>query len=269
MSIQFIKNKTINKVVLINVESIVPNPFQPRSIFDKNEIEELSNSITLNGLLQPLTVRKQTSFYELISGERRLRALKFAGITHAPCIVVDVDDAKSSVLALIENIQRTDLNFFEEARAMKLLMNTCSISQIELANKLGKSQPSVANKLRLLKFNNDIQNDIIKNGLNERQARALLKVQNEEKIKFVINYIQNNKLNVAQTEAYIEQLNSGKEQNQIKRFHPIVKDIRVFLNTINNAIDIMNSSGINAHTQRKDSNGYIEYIIKIPIKPKI
>lgn len=257
------KLKTINKVVLIETNLIIPNSKQPRKIFSEDEIKGLALSILENGLLQPLTVRKIGEKYELISGERRLRAIKLASIEAAPCIIMETTEKQSAVFALLENIQREDLNYFEEAIAIKSLIVEWGISQAELGSKIGKSQPTIANKLRLLRYDEKTQNLMINKKINERQARALLKINDQKKLVDAINYISNNKLNTAQTEKYIDTLNDTKEIHK-KNFKPIVKDVRLFFNTMNNAIKLMNESGINVSAKKFESGSFIEYVVKIP-----
>lgn len=259
-----VKGQTINKVVLLDVDLIMPNPAQPRIVFNTMEIESLASSIAANGLLQPLTVRRQGGLFELISGERRLRALKFAGINLAPCIIVEASDRQSAVFALLENLQREDLNYFEEAAAIKNLIIEWGVSQQELGSKLGKTQSTIANKLRLLRYDRETQQLFMENSINERQARALLKLQNEQMLIPSVKYIAEKKLNVAQTERYVENLLHNKPTNKGK-MHPIVKDVRIFFNTINNAISIMKKSGIDAVSEKRESDDFIEYIVKIPI----
>ncbi len=263
MGTALLKPKSVNKVVLIDVKDIVPNPSQPRTMFNIDELKGLSESIVLNGLLQPLTVRKKEQFYELISGERRLRAVKLAGINSVPCIIVDTTDKQSAVFALLENLQRSDLTFFEEAVALKGLIVEWGLSQAEIGERLGKAQSTIANKIRLLKFNENEQRAMVDAGINEHQARALLKITDEKRLCDAIEYISINKLNVAQTEAYIDSVESTKVK-QKKTYTPIVKDVRIFFNTINNAIKIMNQSGINASAIKIESGDYIEYVVKIP-----
>lgn len=256
--------KTINKVVLIDIEKISPNPAQPRKDFSPEEIESLAVSILSNGLLQPLTVRRKgKDEFELISGERRLRALKLAEAEAAPCIIVDADDRQSAIFALIENLQREDLNCFEEAEGMRTLILNWKISQQELGVRLGKAQSTIANKLRLLSFDEKTRATIIKRGLNERQARALLRVEDKRLLELAIEEIAARKLNTEQTEKYIDGLLFCTDKPK-KNFHPLVKDVRIFINTITNAISIMNKSGINAVSEKRDYGDHIEYIVKIP-----
>jgi len=201
-----VKEKVLNKVVQIDVEEIVPNPHQPRRCFDDNELEFLAESIKQNGILQPLTVRRSNNTYELISGERRLRASKIAGLSSVPCIIIDVTERNSAVLALVENIQRQDLSFFDEAYAIEKLIDFYGMTQEDAAIRLGKAQSTIANKLRLLRLS-EAEMQLINDGnLTERHARALLKVIDKDLRLNVIERIIKFNLNVERTEALIEQL---------------------------------------------------------------
>ena len=260
------KSRTINKVILVDVESIQPNPAQPRMEFDQEELKSLAESIVANGLLQPLTVRKTGNGYELVSGERRLRAMKYANVKEAPCILITASDRQAAVLALLENIQRADLNYFEEAIALKNLIVEWGLSQNELGTRLGKAQPTIANKLRLLKFTPEEQQWILEHHINERQARALLRLEDPEKLLTAVEYIEEQHLNVVQTEEYIDGLlDVPQEPPHQQRLCPIVKDVRLFFNTINKAIHVMNQSGIDASAERLEKEDHIEYIVRIPL----
>ena len=178
--LNFTKEKQVNKVVEVRAEDILPNPNQPRTDFSDKDIAALSESITQNGILQPLSVRKNGDVYELIAGERRLRAAKMCGLVSVPCIVYDMTDRSSAILALVENIQRQDLSFFDEAAAIEKLISYYGMTQEEAAAKLGKAQSTIANKLRLLRLTPDERALINKYGLTERHSRALLKLASPE-----------------------------------------------------------------------------------------
>lgn len=258
------KEKIVNKVVLVDIDSIQTNPAQPRTYFSEEQIDVLAQSIKENGLLQPLTVRKNyKGFYELISGERRLRACARLGYEQVECIVIEKTERESAVLALIENIHREDLNIFEQANALKKLISEWNVTQEEAAVKLGMAQSTVANKLRLLKLNEEEQNMILDSALTERHARALLKITDEAQRKEAIQYIGEKQMTVAQTEQYIASL---QEQKPKKKYVPIIKDVRVFLNTINKAIKIMREAGIPATSEKREKEEFIEYVVRIPIK---
>lgn len=251
-------------VITVSVSAITPNPFQPRKKFEPKALEELAESIRHNGILQPLTVRKSKNGYELIAGERRLRAAKIAGLQAVPCIVMEADDNSSAVLAVLENLQRKDLNFFEEAEGIALLINTMGLTQEEVAKRLGKAQSSIANKLRLLKLCDRQKDIIIEAGLTERHARALLKIDSTELRDRTLAYIVLKRYNVAQTEDFIEHLltDSAAERKKDKRV--VVRDVRLFANTINKAISVMRESGIDAESIKREGDSFIEYVVRIP-----
>ena len=191
------------RVIYLHPDVLHPNPNQPRKRFSPDGLEELAASIREHGVLQPLTVRKVDGSFELVSGERRLRAARMAGLSEVPCIVIDVDGVCSSLLALVENLQRRDLDFLEEAMALDRLIHTYDLSQEEAARRIGKSQSAVANKLRLLKLSPRLLDRLRQNGLTERHARALLRLETEEQQWEVLEYVIDHHLTVAQTEAYI------------------------------------------------------------------
>lgn len=257
--------KTIAKVIEISTTEIIPNPNQPRQHFDIEELTRLAKSISQNGIIQPLTVRKGENAYEIVSGERRLRAAKIAGLKAVPCILISADSEKSAALALIENIQRADLNFFEEAAGISKLINNFSLTQEEVAVKLGLAQSTVANKLRLLRLNEREQKIILDNKLTERHARALLKIFNEKKREDILNKAVQNHWKVDQLEKYIASLEREEiKQDSYKKRAVMLKDIRLFFNTINKAVNVIKLAGVNADTKRVNHDDYIEYIIKIP-----
>ena len=255
------------KVVLLPIEKITPNPAQPRQEFDKREILSLAQSIKENGVLQPITVRKlDNKEYELISGERRLRASKEAELKEIPAIIIDATSRQSAVYAILENIQRKDLTLFEEALALRSLINEWGVTQEEAAAKLGKAQSTIANKLRLLTLSNVEQEIITKYQLTERHARAVLKIKDETLRLEVLKHIAKRGMNVSEAEDYIERATKLRPAEGRRLF--IVKDVRVFINTINKAIDVMKSAGINAEAHKKESENYIEYLVRIPTKPQ-
>lgn len=256
------------KVVDIPARKIRPNKTQPRKEFDEEELRSLSQSIANNGLLQPLTVRKiRNDEYELIAGERRLRASIMAGFRRIPCIIMKCSDKDSAVFALIENLQRRDLGMFEEARGISRLIRKYNITQEQVALQIGKKQSTVANKLRLLRLTLDEQDWIIKAGLTERHARALLKLSDEDQRKKALSHIVAENLNVKESERYIESLlhkNSVQNEPCDREKKVVIKDVRIFVNTINKAVDTMRLSGIDAISQKQETEKYIEYTVKIP-----
>lgn len=253
------------KVLFLPIDSIVPNPNQPRSVFTAPELEELADSIRALGILQPLTVRRRDGQWELVAGERRLRAAKLAGLEQVPCLSVQVDSQSSSLLALVENLQRRDLDFWEEALALRQLLDTFHISQEEAARRLGKSQSAIANKLRLLKLSPQVLSLLREHGASERHARALLRLEDPQQQLEAAGHIVNRKLTVAQTEAMVERMLSSSPAPR-KRPTFIVKDVRLFLNTITRSLDLMRSAGVNAQCKRQDSEDEILLTIHIPRK---
>lgn len=261
------KPRAAGQVLLIPNEKIYPNPNQPRRVFDQGELVNLAISIRMNGILQPITVRETDKGYELVSGERRLRASRLAGMVVVPCIVIDVNELKSAIFALIENLQRQNLGYFEEALAIEKLMEQYGLPQEEAARRLGKAPSTVSNKLRLLSLPKEAQKKLIENSLSERHARALLRLK-EEDVLPVLEKIIEKKLNVSQTEKYIENLleNDLKPKRNTKR---LFSDVRIFLNTINNAFDTMKSAGIKADIKKQETEENYIYEITIPKKSAI
>lgn len=260
-----VKEKIVNKVIRVETVRIDPNPYQPRREFD--DIDGLAQSISQNGILQPLTVRRVDERFQLVAGERRLRAAKLLGMEFVPCIEVTMTERNSAVMALIENIQRRDLSVFDEAEAIARLIDFYGMTQEDAAVKLGKSQSSIANKLRLLKLDKSVQGKAAEYGLTERHARALLKLEDSQKQLAAIEVIHERRLNVENTERYIDNL-LEKERNfaDMKRRSAAFKDVRLFVNTINKAIEMMKAAGINADSKKIQDDDYIEYIVRIPTK---
>ena len=258
------KNKTAGQIALIRADRIFPNPNQPRKVFDYDALQSLAQSIRENGLLQPLTVREFDDLsYELISGERRLRACRIACIREIPCVVIEATDEQSGVFALLENMQRTDLNFYEEALAIRKLQHNYGFTQEELAAKLGKSQSALSNKLRILRLPPDIIGDILSAGLSERHARALLNLDDNEDRRKVLETVIVKNLTVAETEKLIQKIIDDipdVRKEPIGRF----KDLNVFVNTLNHAVDTMRKAGIEADSAKSETHEYIEYVIRIP-----
>ncbi len=260
----FSKEKTINKVIEVGIEHILPNPAQPRKSIDSDELQSLAESIRANGVLQPLTVRRmKDGLYELIAGERRLRAAKLIGLTAVPCIVIDTTGQQSAVLSILENLQRKDLTFFEEAMAYAALIRDWGITQEQAAIKLGKAQSTIANKLRLLKLTEEEQRLITASRLTERHARALLKLEDEAERRETLNAIIAKGLNVGQTEEYVNRLLSHTTKPRQEKVI-VVKDVRLFINTVTKAVSIMQKAGVDAHAKQVEKDDYIEYIVTIP-----
>ena len=243
------------RVIEIPLDDIYPNPAQPRRSFPEKELLELSRSIRQNGLLQPLSVRRTKNGYELIAGERRWRACRLAGLDSAACIVNSCSDKQSAVLAMTENLQRQDLQIFEEAEGIRRLIEEWGVTQEEAALRLGKSQSTLANKLRLLRLTQEERKKISENGL---------RVDDVELRGKVLDAILAQHLNVQQTDQFIERILSEKEDKPKNKKRIIVKDIRIFMNTISHAVKTMQLSGIQAKTIRNETDDYIECIVRIP-----
>ena len=257
--------KTAKRQVLeLPVSEIRPNPSQPRQEFGRSELEELARSIAQVGVLQPLSVRRTRLGWELIAGERRLRAALLAGLSTVPCLPVEADGEMSALLALVENLQRKDLDVWEEAAALRQLMERWHLTQEEAARRVGKSQSAVANKLRLLKLPEDVIGTLRANRLTERHARALLRLDSPDRQRLAVEYILKNRLNVAKTEEYIDRLCGVRPLP--KKAAPVykIRDVRLFLNTLNRGLAVMKSAGVNAQCGREETENEITLTIHIP-----
>lgn len=257
------KGKCNEQVKQINVGDIFPNPNQPRKIFFPEELESLAKSIEELGILQPLSVRKALSGWELIAGERRLRASQLAGLEQVPCLVLEVDEELSSVLALVENIQRQNLDYLEEAQAIANLISQFGLSQEEVSKQLGKSQSAVANMLRLLRLTPPVVEQLRQGQCTQRHARALLKLPSEGLQLEVLEKVRQKGLNVSQTEDLIERyllpaLPPGGGRKVILR------DVRLFLNSINKGMDVMRTAGVDAVCEKEELEEEILLKIRIP-----
>ena len=257
------KNKANSQIQFIPHDLIKPNPQQPRVRFDYNELEGLACSIRANGLLQPINVRTmENGEFELISGERRLRAARMIGMTKIPCIVMNASDQQSALFAIIENVQRENLDFFEEAVAIERLMTEYGLSQDEISEKLGKAPSTLSNKLRLLRLPDEIRDKISYAGLSERHARSLLTLPDNNTRKRVLDIVIERHLTVAETERLIQDVHrrrKGQRKPQTKAY----KDMRIFLNTLNHAVDSIRKAGIEADTAKSETDEYFEYVIRI------
>ena len=246
------------RVVFLPARAIRPNPAQPRKVFREEALAELTASIRQHGILQPLSVRRVGTSYELIAGERRLRAAQTAGLTEIPCIVMNMDDKESGMAAMVENLQRQDLDFIEEAMGISRLMDQWSMSQEQAAQLLGKSQSAIANKLRILRHSSNVLHALREAGLTERHARALLKIPTEPEKMAAIAYICRYNLSVARTEKYIEELLQGKDTVQEK------VNVAHFLNHLNQSLRRIQLSGISAISERLETDSQIVLTITIP-----
>lgn len=246
------------RVVFLPAGSIRPNPAQPRKIFTPEALDELAQSIQHHGILQPLTVRRRGNAYELIAGERRLRAAQQAGVTDVPCIIMNMDDKESGVAAMVENLHRQDLDFVEEAVGISHLIQNWNLSQEQAARLLGKSQSAIANKLRLLKHSDAVLTALREEGLTERHARALLRLRTEEEKLAAIGEISRQAMSVARTERYIETLLAAKEET------PARANVGAFLNSLTQNLQRIQLSGIPAVSERRETDSQIVLTITIP-----
>ncbi len=258
-------NSKKNEIQNISIERILPNPDQPRRDFSENEMLDLANSIKKMGVMQPIIAKKLTeSTYCLIAGERRLRAAKIAGLKKVPVILKDIDEKDMAIWSLVENIQRENLNFIEEAAAYKNLMDEYKLTQKEIADKVGKNQSTISNKIRILNLPKTIQRQLVDKGFTERHARALLKLPESVDIKNVTNVIIDKKLNVYDTEllveSIIENINNQQKRSSIKKcIH-----YNIYINTLKKAFNSIKEVEKNAEYIQNDNGHYMEILIKIP-----
>lgn len=257
------RKRNDRKLISLSPDDISPSPFQPRREFDYYELLELASSIQHNGLIQPITVRRVGDRYELISGERRLRAAAIAGLKTVPCILVTAGNRECSLMCLIENIQRTDLSFFEEADGIKRLMEEFSLTQQEVAEKLSMAQSTLSNKLRLLRLTPEQRTRITAGNLTERHARAFIRLP-EEKRDEVINRCLAEQLSLGETEALVDTIVSPAPVKPQSERKGSVGDIRIFTNSITKIIGSMRKSGFEATSRKSETDSYIEYTITIP-----
>ena len=246
------------RVMFLPARAIHPNPAQPRKVFRQEALEELADSIRQHGILQPLSVRRVGSGYELIAGERRLRAARMAGLTEIPCIVMSMDERESAMTAMVENLQRQDLDFVEEAQGISTLMSQWDMSQDQVAKLLGKSQSAVANKLRLLRHSPEVLHRLRQEGLTERHGRALLKLKTEEEKLEAIAVMVQQSMNVARAEKYIQQLQKNPEKGSQR------VNVGSFLNNLSQSLARIQSSGIPAISERRETEDRIVLTITIP-----
>lgn len=254
-----------SRVRYIPINTVRPNPQQPRRSFDETALRELADSIRAYGILQPLTVRDRGGFYELVAGERRLRAARIAGLREVPCLVAEVGEEDAALLALIENLQRRDLDYMEEAAAIARLIGRYGLSQQQAADKLGKSQPAIANKLRLLRLAPPVIDCLRQYGLTERHARTLLRLTDLEQQLAAARHMGQRGLNVAQAEQYVDALTAeNRTAPPQRRPTYIIKDVRLFLNSVERGVRLMQSAGVGAEVGRRDTEEEILLTIHIP-----
>lgn len=263
----FKSKDAVGEVVSIDISLLVPNKSQPRREFAGEALKSLAESIRENGIIQPICVRKSGAGYEIISGERRCRAAKYAGLTHVPCIVMDVGDEQAAVLALIENIQRKDLSYFEEAVAIEKLITVYGLTQEEAAQRLGKAQSTIANKLRLLRFTDAERRILVTGNLSERQARALVRITDEATRRSVIDKVVRNRLNLDQTEQLVEHtLSTETAPKKRKPAFTMSAPSRLYINSLNALLNRIKTDNIPCEMSTEKSEEYYEYTIRFPIK---
>jgi ParB family chromosome partitioning protein len=254
-----------NEIVKIDIDKVIPNIYQPRKYFNEEAIEELSQSIKQYGIIQPITVRKRGEVFELVAGERRLRAAKLANLEAIPCNIIDITDSESAQIALLENLQREDLNYIEEAEAYYNLISDHNFTQDDLAKRMGKKQSTIANKLRLLKLSSEVREMCLKNKLTERHARALLTIPNEGLQLKIVQKVIKDGLNVKKTEELINKellkLASEELKNKNKRNIKGVLPAKLYVNTIK---QVLEKFDIPAQYAYKDEEEFIEVTVKIP-----
>lgn len=256
------------RLVDIKIEEISPNPNQPRKTFDEYELHKLSESIKQNGIIVPLSVRKTANGYELIAGERRLRAAKAAGLKKVPCVICGADDQTSAVYSIIENLQRADLSVFEQAEGISRLISEFGLTHADAAERLGLAQSTLSNKLRVLRLDKTERERITAARLSERHARALIRIENAEQRGEILNKIIAESMTAKECEDYIEAIvNPERSVNKKPVRKSGIADFRIFSNSLNRLIDTMLAAGVNLSRRRQENRQYIEYRIRIE-KPK-
>jgi len=264
---------TKNDIQHLKICDIVPNPFQPRKTFHAEALKDLAASIKEFGVIQPLLVRRVKDSYELVAGERRLRASKLVGLEEVPAIIKELNDKEMAELAMIENLQREDLHFLEEAEGFHQLIANFGFTQEELANRMGKSQSTIANKLRLLKLSDEVKRELYQGSLTERHARALLKLTEAVQQEEALAIIKERGLNVRESEMLIQEIideisrekdKKAPKQNVVR----VIRDVRIFLNTINNVVGQMKKSGLKVKVNQEQDDDYITVKMVIPKRKK-
>ena len=259
----FERKKPSGKLLSLPIDQIHPSPFQARKSFDEQELTALAQSIRENGLLQPVTVRRVEEGYELVAGERRLRACQLAKMTTIPAILCSYADDRTAALGLLENIQRADLNPFEQAQGLRDVMVLWDCTQAEAAKRLGMAQPTFANKLRLLQLTADQRQFVLDNNLTERHARAVLRLPEAARTP-ALEQMAAKGLNARQADELVAGLLAAPPKKRRPRRRIMVRDVRVFVNTIDRAVRLMVDAGVPAETTRTDGDGFIEYRVRIP-----
>ncbi|AIF67252.1 nucleoid occlusion protein [Terribacillus saccharophilus] len=256
-----------DEVLNLRVQDIVPNQYQPRTVFQEDKIKELAQTIRTHGIIQPIVVRKNSEgSYELIAGERRWRAVQSLEWETVPAIIREMSDTETASVALIENLQREELTVIEEALAYERLLELHSLTQEALAQRLGKSQSTIANKMRLLKLPESVQQALLAKKITERHARALIALKDAEKQELILQEIIDKELNVKETEARIARIVNAQPKKKRPKLKGINKDMRIAMNTIRQSLSMVSDTGINLETEEEDKDDYYQITIKIPKK---
>ncbi|MEC0301634.1 nucleoid occlusion protein [Terribacillus saccharophilus] len=256
-----------DEVLNLRVQDIVPNQYQPRTVFQEDKIKELAQTIRTHGIIQPIVVRKNSEgSYELIAGERRWRAVQSLEWEIVPAIIREMSDTETASVALIENLQREELTVIEEALAYERLLELHSLTQEALAQRLGKSQSTIANKMRLLKLPESVQQALLAKKITERHARALIALKDAEKQELILQEIIDKELNVKETEARIARIVNAQPKKKRPKLKGINKDMRIAMNTIRQSLSMVSDTGINLETEEEDKDDYYQITIKIPKK---
>lgn len=258
-------NKESSRVINIPVENIRPSRYQPRLKFDETALNELAQSIKENGLIQPLTVREVEDHYELIAGERRYRACRIAGFTEIPCYVLSPSEDQAAQMALIENVQREDLSAIEEAKSYLQIMKQGHLTQEQVAEKIGKSQSAVANKIRLLNLPDEIQEGVIEGKITERHARALLGLT-PAKQKKAYKEIQKKGLNVRETEVLVEKLQKPEKVHKRQKTTGFSRNVQIGINTVNQSVKMIEKLGIPVNVKQEETDQEVRVVVTFPKK---
>ena len=258
------------KLLMLKADEIIPSKNQPRKTFDEYELKLLADSIARSGIIQPLAVRKcGNGKYEIIAGERRFRAAKMAGVRRIPCVLHNTDDKTAAIYSIMENLQRQDLSFFEEAEAINRLISVYDMSQLEIASRLGIAQSTLSNKLRLLRLNAEQRKRILTARLTERHARALIRLEESDRDS-ALDYIIANSLTLKESEEYIESILNPNIPETAAAPKPIrkyaISDVRLFYNSLSKLVTTLQTAGVNAKTRKYETDKYIEYKVRISKK---
>jgi len=256
-------DKDINKIITVPVDMVQPSRYQPRLKFDEEALQELADSIKENGLIQPITVRQINDHYEIIAGERRYRATRIAGFNEIKCYVLSPSEDQAAQMALVENVQRENLSAIEEAKSYLQITRQASMTQEQVAQKIGKSQSAVANKIRLLNLPQEIQDGVVEGKITERHARALLSAP-EEKQKEAFHHILKKELNVRESEAYIETLNLPEKVHKRQKTQGFSRNTQIAINTINQSVKMIDKLGIKVSVETQDTDQEVRMIVHLP-----